>query len=472
VPGTLLIVDDEKDMLEGLRRMLSYELKDVEIVTTSEAQQSLRLIRHASPDLILLDIRMPDIDGLELLGALRKEDPWLTIVMMTAYGTIESAVEAMKRGAYDFIPKPFEKDALLRVLTKGLERNRLIRENLNLRQRVSDQADFQGLIGQSLPMRRLFETIQAIARTDYTVLIRGESGTGKELVARAVHALGKRRDRPLVTVNCPAIPEQLLESELFGHKRGAFTSADRDHAGLFEEADGGTVFLDEIGDIPISVQTKLLRVIQEQEIKPLGASRTRKVDVRIIASTNQNIEEKIRQRTFREDLYYRLNVVTLKTPSLREIPRDIPLLLNHHVRMACLELGISSRRFTPEALEILMHRPWPGNVRELQNLVRRVVAFSADSVIGAQELRALEEMHHSFDNPAIARDQPAEEVGSYRQAKNRVVRQFTAAYISDLLKKTGGNVTRAAELSGLGRPSLQKIMRRLGVKSESFKTDA
>jgi DNA-binding NtrC family response regulator len=470
VPGRLLIVDDEKDMLEGLSRMLSYELKDVEIVTTSEAQQALRLIRQAPTDLILLDIRMPSIDGLELLAALRKEDPWLTIVMMTAYGTIELAVEAIKRGAYDFIPKPFEKEGLLRVLTKGLERNRLIRENLNLRQRIFDEADFQGMIGQSLPMRRLFESIQTIARTDYTVLIRGESGTGKELVARAIHALGKRRERALVTVNCPAIPEHLLENELFGHKRGAFTSADRDHAGLFEEADGGTLFLDEIGDMPIAVQTKLLRVMQEQEIKPLGASKTRKVDVRIIASTNQNIEEKMAQRTFREDLYYRLNVVTLKAPSLREIPRDIPLLLNHYARMACLELGISSRRFTPEALENLMHRPWPGNVRELQNLVRRVVAFSADSVIDARELSGLEKLRCSFDNPAATVEQPTEEVEAYGQAKNRVVKQFTATYISDLLNKTGGNVTRAAELSGLGRGSLQKIMRRLGLKSESFKT--
>ena len=391
--------------------------------------------------------------------------------MMTAYGTIELAVEAIKRGAYDFIAKPFEKDGLLRVLTKGLERNRLIRENLNLRQRVAGEADFQGMVGQSLPMRRLFESIQTIARTDYTVLIRGESGTGKELVARAIHALGKRQDRPLVAVNCPAIPEQLLESELFGHKRGAFTSADRDHTGLFEEADGGTLFLDEIGDIPISVQTKLLRVIEEQEIKPLGASKTRKVDVRIIASTNQNIEEKIEQRSFREDLYYRLNVVTLKTPSLREIPRDIPLLINHYVRLACLELGISSRRFTPEALESLMHRPWPGNIRQLQNLVRRVVTFSADSVIGARELSALEKPRYSSDNPGVTLEQPAEEVEAYGQAKNRVVKEFTATYISHLLNKTGGNVTRAAELSGLGRASLQKIMRRLGLKSESFKKD-
>jgi len=462
----LLIVDDEVDMLDGLRRMLSYELANVEITTASEAHQALHWLRQVPVDLALVDIRMPEIDGLELLDELKKEDPRLTIIMMTAYGSIDMAVEAMKRGAYDFVTKPFDKETLLRMLNKGLERNRLIRENLNLRQRVGGTAGFEGFVGQSLPMRRLYERIQTVANTGYTVLIRGESGTGKELVANALHALSKRRNRPMVAVNCPAIPEQLLESELFGHKRGAFTGADRDHSGLFEEASGGTLFLDEIGDIPVTTQTKLLRVLEKKELKPLGANTTQKVNVRIIASTNRNIEEKIRKGSFREDLYYRLNVVTLKTPSLSEIRKDIPLFVNHFTRMACSELGISPKHVSAEGLEALMNRSWPGNVRELQNLVRRLVVFSHDSNICAAELGALEGLNTPAAFHEEAEKRRTDEVEPYIQAKERIVNQFTSTYVSNLLQKTGGNVTRSAELSGLGRASLQKIMRRLGIKRE------
>jgi len=444
----------------------------VEVVTASRARQALRLVRQTPIDLALLDIRMPEIDGLELLEALRKEDPWLTAIMMTAYGSIELAVAAMKLGAYDFITKPFDKEPLLRVVRKALERNRLIRENRHLRLRVGDGTGFEGLVGQSLRMRRLYERIQAIAHTGYTVLIRGESGTGKELVARAIHALSKRNHHPLVSVSCPAVPENLLESEFFGHKKGAFTGADRDHTGLFEEAHGGSLFLDEIGDIPVSIQTKLLRALQEQEIKPLGAAKAHKVDVRILASTNQNIEEKIQDRTFREDLYYRLNVVTLKTPALQEISEDIPLLVNHFSRIACSELGLSPKRFTAEALEELRRRPWPGNVRELQNLVRRVVMFSPHSVIRSLELRTLEGSGSAAEPPLyLPVEEPDEGIEQYAQAKERIVNRFTHDYVAELLVQTGGNVTRAAELSGLGRASLQKIMRRLGIRSNGFRKE-
>ncbi|RJR36821.1 MAG: sigma-54-dependent Fis family transcriptional regulator [Desulfobacteraceae bacterium] len=462
----LLIVDDEADMLEGLKRLLQFQLKGMIILTAANAQEALRMTRQAPADLVLLDIRMPDIGGLELLEVLLKEDPWLTIIMMTAFGSIELAVEAMKKGAYDFITKPFDKESLLRTLEKGLERNRLIRENLNLRKRVSDDTGFHGLVGQSQPLRRLFDSIQAIARTDYTVLIRGESGTGKELIARALHALGKRKNGPFITVNCPAIPEHLLESELFGYRKGAFTGAERDHVGLFEEANGGTLFLDEVGDIPVSVQTKLLRAIQEQEIKPLGAAGARKVDVRTIAATNQNLEEKIKGKSFREDLYYRLNVVSVHAPSLRTISKDIPQLASHFARIASLEMGISPRRFTPEALEILMRRDWPGNVRELQNVVRRTVVFSAGSVIRSHDILALEDQ--PFADPGGEPElENSDLVETYKQAKDRLVNQFTHNYIKNLLARTGGNITRAAELSGLGRASLWKIMNRLGIRSGS-----
>jgi DNA-binding NtrC family response regulator len=468
----ILIVDDEADMLEGLRRIFNQHLEEVEVTTTSRARQALRLVRQVPVDLVLLDIRMPEVDGFELLEALGKEDPWVTVIMMTAYGSIEIAVEAMRRGAYDFITKPFTKEPLLRAVRKGLERNRLIRENRHLRLRVTDTAGFAGLVGQSPPMRRLYEKIQAIAHTDYAVIIRGESGTGKELVARAIHALSKRQHRPLVAVSCPSIPEHLLESEFFGHRRGAFTGADQDHIGLFEEANRGSLFLDEIGDIPVTLQTKLLRALQEQEVRPLGATKILKVDVRILSSTNQNIEAKIRDRSFREDLYYRLNVVTLKTPALAEIREDIPLLVNHFSRLACSELGLAPKRFTAGALEELMRRPWPGNVRELQNLVRRVVMFSPESVVRAAELGALEGVGGNA-GPAweLCGNGADEGVESYNQAKERLVQQFTSTYVSNLLEKTGGNVSRSAALSGLGRASLQKIMRRLGIKSDSYRGD-
>jgi DNA-binding NtrC family response regulator len=471
-PERILIVDDEEDMLDGLKRIFNQQLTGVEVTTTSRARQALRLVRQVPVDLVLLDIRMPEVDGFELLESLRKEDPWLTVIMMTAYGSIEIAVEAMQLGAYDFIAKPFKKEPLLRAVRKGLERNRLIRENRHLRLRVADTDGFAGLVGQSPPMRRLFEKIQAIAPTDYAVIIRGESGTGKELVARAIHVLSKRQQHPLVAISCPAIPEHLLESEFFGHRRGAFTGADRDHTGLFEEAHGSSLFLDEIGDIPVALQTKLLRVLQEQEIRPLGATKTLKVDVRILSSTNQDIEAKIRDRSFREDLYYRLNVVTIRTPALAEIREDIPLLVNHFSRLACSELGLAPKRFTAAALEVLMRRPWAGNVRELQNLVRRVVMFSPENIIRAAELQALEGPGGN-SNPvrALLGDETPEENESYNQAKERLVQQFTFGYVSNLLAKTGGNVSRSAAISGLGRASLQKIMRRLGLRSDSFRKE-
>lgn len=467
VRDRLLIVDDETDMIEGLKRILSYEFETAEVTTVSNPLEALDLIRKEPFDFILLDILMPGMNGLDLLREMLKADQWLTVVMMTAYGSIETAVEAIKRGAYDFITKPLEQDVLFRTIRKGLERNRLLRENMNLQQRVCEKSAFQNFVGQSLPMRRLYETIQTVARTNYTVLVRGQSGSGKELIARAIHSLSPRRNRQLVSVNCPAIPEQLLESELFGHKKGAFTGAEADQRGLFDEASTSTLLLDEIGDIPVAVQTKLLRVLQEQEIKPLGVTRTHKIDVRIIASTNQDLEEKIRKGTFREDLFYRLNVVTIWSPSLGQIREDIPLLINHFTRLACCELGISLKRFSSKALEICMNRPWPGNVRELQNFVRRIVMFCPDSVIRPDDLTAME--RPSADAVALpeADSGESEQIEPYMEAKERVVKRFTLRYVSDLLDKTDGNITRAAELSGLRRTALQKIMRRIDIRPNS-----
>jgi DNA-binding NtrC family response regulator len=467
----LAIIDDEEAMLQGLQRLLGFEMPELDCETFTSPRAAVEAIRRHPPDLVLLDVRMPDIDGMALLRLMLQEDPWLTCIMMTAHGTIELAVAAIKQGAYDFITKPFETETLVRILAKGLERAHLIRENKALKNRVAAN-DFHGMIGRGPVMSRLFEKIRAMARSDYSILIRGQSGTGKELAARALHAESNRGRNAFVTVNCPAIPEHLLESELFGHRRGAFTGADRDRRGLFEEASGGTVFLDEIGDISTSLQTKLLRTLQDGEIKPLGAAAAFRTDVRILAATNQNLEQKITERRFREDLFYRLNVVTLRTPNLSEARDDIPLLAAHFSRTSSHELGVPLRRFAPEALQLLARADWPGNVRQLQNIVRQAVMFSRQESIAPREVATL--LAGGPPRTEARRPDAALAGGNagpppYKDARDRVVEQFTRQYINDLLRQTGGNVTRGAELSGLGRPSLQKIMRRMKIRSDWFK---
>jgi DNA-binding NtrC family response regulator len=464
----LLIVDDESDMLEGLLRVLAYELEAVEIAVSAAPLEVMGLLRQRGFDLVLLDLRMPGMDGMALLEAMQQLEPRPTIIMMTAYGDIETAVSAIKKGAYDFITKPFEIPDLVRLLRKGLERSRLIGENLSLRRQVSEKAGFEEFMGQSAPVRRLFETVKSLANTDYAVLIRGESGTGKELVARAIHALSRRRPKALVTVNCPAIPEHLLESELFGHEKGAFTGAVAYHRGLFEEAHGSSLLLDEIGDIPVTVQTKMLRVLQEGEIRPLGSSRGFQVDVRILSTTNQNLEEKIKDRSFREDLYYRLNVVSVFTPSLREMREDIPLLARHFSLKVCKELDIPLKRFTPGAMARLARREWPGNARELQNAVRRLVIFSAEEQIDEKGLQAAS--IQGVNGSETTTEQPgADRIAPYGLEKNRVLEDFTAAYIDRLLKNTGGNISRAARVAGLSRQALQKILYRQGIDPDGYR---
>lgn len=377
--------------------------------------------------------------------------------MMTAFASIDLAVEAIHKGAYDFITKPFEKETILRVINKGLERNRLLRENITLKKQVCQKEAFGSFVGQSPVMEKFYERLKIVAMSDYTVLVRGESGTGKELAARAIHHLSKRRNRPLVMVNCPAIPEHLLESELFGHKRGAFTGADRDYPGLFVEADGGSICLDEIADIPVSVQTKLLRVLQEQEVRPLGDTRTRRINVRIIAITNQDLEKKIVDHSFREDLFYRLNVVTLTPPRLLQIRDDIPLLIDHFCKKVSCELGIEERRFSPESVTALKARNWPGNIRELQNVVRQAILFSAGPVISPQDLQAflpadaaLPGGKHQWQAAGGA------SLPEYKEAKEDLLQKFMGEYVVQALQITHGNVSRAAELSGLTRAALQK----------------
>ena len=459
----LLIVDDEPDMLALLRRSLEPEL-DCRVDTASSGEAALQMIRDGDYDLVLADIKMPGISGLELLEQVKADRTDITFVMMTAYGHIEMAVEAMKHGAYDFITKPFDHDALVIRLEKAFERSRLLKENQRLHHECRSTDMFQELVGKSPQMQRVYETIRTVAQNDLTVLITGESGTGKDLTARAVHALSNRSQRPFIAVNCPTVPEHILESELFGYKKGAFTHATSDKKGLFQEAHTGTIFLDEIGDITPTIQTKLLRVLQEKEIKPLGEARPIHVDVRIIASTNQPLPEKIRSGDFREDFFYRLNVLPIRLPPLRERPEDIPLIANHLLEKHCAKLNKPLKRFSPDLMEALMSRRWEGNVREMENLIMQGILFSASNEIAPQDVRIA-------NKPASMRltditplyDQP------YKQAKESNLQAFNAAYIGHLLTLNQGNVTRAAKACGLERQALQQIMRRYGITADPYR---
>ncbi|MFA7426328.1 MAG: sigma-54 dependent transcriptional regulator, partial [Desulfosarcinaceae bacterium] len=364
---TILVVDDEQDMRELLQRSLEPDL-NCKVVTAGTGEEALKKLSGNPFDLVLADIRMPGMDGLELLELIKSQHPQQTVVMMTAYGGVDTAVTAMRHGAYDFIIKPFEYDALLVRLEKALERALLIRENQQLRMDCGQRDGLQDLVGNSAMMKRVYETIRTVAQTELTVLITGASGVGKDLSAQAIHRLSPRRNGPFVAVNCPTVPEQILESELFGYRKGAFTHATQNKIGLFQEASQGTIFLDEIGDISPPIQAKLLRVLQEKEIKPLGDTRTISVDVRIVASTNQDLAAKIACGEFREDLFHRLNVLPVRLPSLHEHVEDIPLIAGHLLRKHCTALDRPLKRLSPDLMDIFKKHAWTGNVREMENL--------------------------------------------------------------------------------------------------------
>jgi DNA-binding NtrC family response regulator len=458
----LLVVDDEPDMLQLLKRSLEPEL-DCQIQTVPSGEAALRALNAERTDLVLADIKMPGMDGLELLDLIKRQYPDLTVLMMTAYGHIEMAVDAMKRGAYDFITKPFDHEALVLRLEKALERSRLLRENQRLMEVCQGAHRFQDLVGESTVMQRVFETIQMVAKTDLTVLITGESGTGKDLTARAVHALSKRRKRPYIAVNCPTVPENILESELFGYKKGAFTHATQDKKGLFQEAHTGTIFLDEIGDISPTIQTKLLRVLQEKEFKPLGDARPVQVDVRILASTNQNLREKIRQGSFREDFFYRLNVLPIELPPLRERREDIALIAHHLVEKHCKEMSKPPKRLSPELLAAFRNHAWEGNVRELENCILQGLLFAGEETIFPRDV-GLSAPTNAATRCPDTRDLP------YKEAKEQTLRHFNHSYIGHALTTCRGNVTQAARMCGLERQALQQIMRRYDIKADDYRS--
>ncbi|MBW1974317.1 MAG: sigma 54-interacting transcriptional regulator [Deltaproteobacteria bacterium] len=382
--GTILVVDDERNYLIILQELLEEE--GYEVFTADNGREALKLAMETDLDVVVTDMKMPGIDGMSFLDQLHKAKPDVPIIMMTAYGTIEKAVEAMKKGAFDYICKPFENEEFLVVVRKALEHYRLVCRNRELTQALEERYQFGNLIGKSAVMQKLYDTIEKIAPSKATVLITGESGTGKELIARAIHFNSPRRDKAFVSINCGAIPETLLESELFGHEKGAFTGAVQRRKGRFEIAHRGTVFLDEVSEMSPYLQVKLLRILQEMEFERVGGTDTIHVDVRVIAASNRDLKEEIKKGRFREDLYYRLNVVHVHVPPLRERKEDIPLLVRHFLDKYGTESGIENIRIARDALKCLMDYDWPGNVRELENVIERAVVLCSGSEITINDL--------------------------------------------------------------------------------------
>ena len=382
MPYKILVIDDDT----SLRRVLEYNLLEegYEVVAAETGGEGLILFKEQQPDLVITDLKMPGISGFEVLSSIKERSPQTPVIVITAFGAVETAVEAMKLGAYDYITKPFNRDALRLTVRKAVEMRGLADENRRLKEELTGRAEFRSIVGISRKMEQVLTLVRKVADTEATVLITGESGTGKELVARAIHSLSSRRSLPFVAVNCAAIPRDLLESELFGHVKGAFTGAIRDKTGKFQSADGGTLFLDEVGELPVDLQPKLLRVLQQREVEPVGGTTLRKLDVRVVAATNSELDQAIVRGTFREDLYYRLAVIPVHLPPLRERQEDIPLLVRHFTA----KHGGTSVTFTPELLLQLQKEPWPGNVRELENTVERLLFLKNSDIIDRGDFSA------------------------------------------------------------------------------------
>jgi DNA-binding NtrC family response regulator len=458
--ANILTVDDEKDMGRLLKRTLEPEL-DCRVTLAFSGDMALDILTQEAFDLVICDIKMPGMDGFELLKRIKEQYPDLTVVMLSAFGNIESAVLAIKNGAYDFISKPCEQDEILFKVQNALERSQLLHENKRLLK--ERQKETLPLIGNSEAMEKVFEKISLVAESDVTVLITGESGTGKDLTARSIHRLSLRKNKAFLPVNCPTIPEHILESELFGYKKGAFTNAYRDKIGLFQAADKGTIFLDEIGDIGPAIQTKLLRVIQEKEIKPLGDIKAETVDVRIIASTNQNLKEKIAEKTFREDFFYRLSVISIELPPLRDRITDIPILCEALLKKQCEKMNKPLKIISGEVLDLLMKQPWKGNVRELENVLIHGILYSKDEIITLSDIPLKEGYPKKMAGGTHYAALP------YREAKEKCLHGFNHDYIGAKLSMTQGNITQAALLCHMDRQGLQQIMKRYGIDPDPFR---
>jgi two-component system nitrogen regulation response regulator GlnG len=470
--GKILVADDEPSIRWLLERLLRQAGHAVRVVEDGPA--ALAATAAEAFDLAFVDIRMPGLDGLEALSRLRADSPDTAVIVMTAHGSVRAAVEAMQRGAYDYLAKPFDNDEVLLLIERALSAKALAREVVELRTGIQEVWEFGALVGKSPRMQGVYKTIGRIAGTDVTVLLQGESGTGKEVVARAIHHYSRRAGKPFVAVSCAAIPVTLLEAELFGHERGAFTDAHQRRLGKFEVASGGTVYLDEVGDMGPELQPKLLRVLQEREFERVGGSDPIRVDVRVVAATNRDLDAMIRDGRFREDLYYRLNVVSLTLPPLRERLEDVPFLVDHFLVKYAGELG--ERALAADALDRLLGYPWPGNVRELENVIQHAMVMAAGGVIlpehlpigqgtGAVPVRegTLEQLIQARLDDCVRGLGTRESANLYELVLGLVERPLLRA----VLRETGGNQLRAAALLGINRNTLRKKLRALGLKAEA-----
>lgn len=459
--GRLLIVDDEDALLLALRGLFRKEGWEVE--TASSGEEAIRKVLPNTLDVVLTDLNLGSVSGMDVLDHVRATDPDTAVVMITAFGSEKVAVEAMKKGAEDYVPKPFDNEEMRVVLRRVMENALLKREHRRLLEHVQGTYADDQIIGRSPAMQKVFAMIEKVADTDVNVLVRGESGTGKELVANALHYRSPRRGRALIKMNCAALSKELVESELFGHEKGAFTGAVGRREGKFEAADGGTLFLDEVGDMPLETQAKLLRAVQEKEFERVGGNTPISVEVRLIAATNQNLEEMVSNGTFREDLYYRLKVVEIGIPALRERREDILLLIERFLKDAAGRMSREIKSLTGDALRVGLEYSWPGNVRELRSAVEQALLLSNGTEITATDL---------LGNPAVPsvsvsdQQDSAQTPTTFREAKDEVVRNFEKNFLLEALRRNDGNITRAASDTGMYRQSFQQKMRELGLKVE------
>ncbi len=450
----ILVADDEKEILLSCRKIL--ERAGYEVATAADGAEALELLKGGRYDLFLVDLKMPGRSGLEILGLARNLDPSLTTIMFTAYATLETAVEAVKRGAFDYLAKPFTADQLCLVAERALRHKKLLEENLNLREQLATNLGFDKILGTCGAMQNVFHTLQKVVRSDANILLQGETGTGKELVARTIHAHSARRENPFVVVDCAALPENLLESELFGHEKGAFTGADRASRGLLELAHTGTLFLDEIAELSPALQVKLLRTLQERELRRLGGEKPIPIDIRIIAATNRDLRAEIAKKNFREELYYRLNVVTVQLPPLRDRKGDIPLLANHFLRQFSHQYHRSTKSLSPEVTSLFLTYAWPGNVRELQNVVQRAVLLAEGDPVRISDL------------PDYLRTEHPQDL-SFQSVRERQVEAVERPFLVELLRKHRGNVSEAAAEAKMTRKMIYRLAKKFGIDVEQFR---
>lgn len=446
----ILVVDDDANFLKLIRMRL--ELSGYEVAAAADEAEAISKTRQEIPDLAIVDLRLVRTDGIALMEEMHSINPYMPIIILTAHGSIESAVEAIKKGAYDFLNKPFDPEELLLQIEKALENQRLLSEVKRLEGLLKEKYDFGNIVARSEKMRMVLDLVARVAPTDSTIFIAGESGTGKELIAKAIHLASERKDSPFVAVNCAAIPETLLESELFGYEKGSFTDAKKSYKGMFAQAHTGTIFLDEIGDMSVPIQAKLLRVLQEKQVSPLGSGRPLDVDVRVITATNKDLEAMIKEGSFREDLYYRIHVIPVDIPPLRERKEDVPLLAEHFLKEISRRMKKDIKGISAMAMQKLMLYDWPGNVRELENIIEHAVAVTRDDVIGEELILP-------------AKDLSAESFKPYKKA----VEDFKRGYVVRLLELTRGNVSRAAELAEKYRADFSALIQKYNLKPEDFK---